>query len=134
MNHQHTNRQSERCRGFTLIEVLAALLLIAIVLPVVMKGVTLAGAAASDARRRTEAAGLAESKLNEIVATGQWQGAGALNGDFGTDWPDYRWEATVQPWAGDSTSSSIQQIDLRVIWIARGHEDSLALSTLRIQG
>ncbi len=116
-------------RAFTLVEVLAALLLIAIVLPVVMQGISLATNAASDAKRRTEAAGLAESKLGEIVATRQWL-AGGLSGDFAPDWPDYRWEALLQPYANDSSGKSVQQIDLRVIWTARSREQSVSVSTL----
>ncbi len=115
--------------AFTLVEVLAALLLIAIVLPVVMQGISLATNAASDARRRTEAAGLAESKLDEVVATRQWL-AGSLSGDFTPDWPDYRWEASLQPYANDSSGKSVQQIDLRVIWTARNREQSVSVSTL----
>jgi general secretion pathway protein I len=117
-----------RRRGFTMIEVLATVALLAIVLPAVMEGVTLATSAGGLARHRTEAAGLAESKLKELVATGDWQ-AGILSGEF-DDWPQYRWEATVTAWSQDVTSSSIQQIDLRVIWTARGREDSITLSTL----
>ncbi len=118
-----------RTRGFTLVEVLAALMLMAIVLPAVMQGVSLSTAAATAARRRSEAAGLAGSKLAEIVSTGQWQGGG-LSGDFGDDWRDYRWEATVQPWSEDTTDAGLQQIDLRVSWLFRGRDASVTVSTL----
>jgi len=118
-----------RRRGFTLIEVLATLMLLAIVFPVLMQGITLASGAGDAARRRTEATGLAQSKLAEIVANGQWQ-QGNLSGDFGSDWPAYRWEATVQPWALDNTNESLQQIDLRVIWTARGRENAVSFTTL----
>jgi len=125
--HAHEAQRSHS--AFTLVEVLAALMLIAIVIPVVMQGITVAANTASAARHRNEATGLAESKLAEIVATAQWQ-TGTLAGDFSPDWPDYRWEATVQPWAQDTSDASLQQIDLRLIWNARGRENSLTLSTL----
>jgi general secretion pathway protein I len=115
--------------GFTLVEVLAAMLLIAIVLPAVMQGITLATKAGSTARARTEAAGLGQSKLAELVATGQWQD-GSLAGDFSPDWPAYRWEATTQAWSQDTAGAGLQEIDLRVIWMARGQEESVTLSTL----
>jgi type II secretory pathway pseudopilin PulG len=111
------------------VEVLAALLLIAIVLPAVMKGIALSTNAGNDAKRRTEAVGLAQSKLNELVATESWQGV-VLQGDFGTDSPGYTWDASVQAWPGDSTSLSIQQIDVHVKWQSRNREDSVTLSTL----
>jgi general secretion pathway protein I len=116
-------------RGFTLIEVLAAMLLMAIVLPTVMQGVAAATRTASDSRHRTEAAGLAEEKLNEILATGQWQG-GTLAGDFGNDWPAYTWQANVNGWAADTTSVGLQQIDLSVHWNGPTRQQSVTLSTL----
>jgi hypothetical protein len=95
----------------------------------VMQGITSAAAASSATRRRTEAAGLAESKLGEILATLQWQG-GVMQGDFGPDWPDYHWQATLVPWALDTSTSNLQEIDLRVIWRANNREDSVTVSTL----
>ena len=49
--------------GFTLVEVLASLALVAVILPVAMEGVSLAVGAAGLARDRIEAASLAETKL-----------------------------------------------------------------------
>jgi prepilin-type N-terminal cleavage/methylation domain-containing protein len=115
--------------GFTLVEVLATMMLIAIVLPAVMQGVSVATKAGADARRRTEAAGLASSKLAEIIATGQWQG-GVMAGDFSPDWPDYRWQASVGNWPGDTSNVSLQEVDLSVFWTERGREDSVRVSTL----
>jgi hypothetical protein len=117
-------------------------MLIAIVLPAIMKGIALSSSAATTARRRTEAAGLAEAKLQEIIATDQWQNGGNLSGDFGSDWPDYTWQATVTPWTQTTTysassastnstaDSTLQQVDLRVMWKSRGRDDSLTISTL----
>ena len=123
-------------RGFTLIEVLAALLLMEVVLPVVMNGVSISTRAAGVARHRDEASGLARAKLSELVVTGLWQN-GNLAGDFSPDWPDYRWEASIQGQVnssvGSSTQVTLQQLDLRVIWSSRSSEDSLTLSTLVYQ-
>ena len=115
--------------GFTLIEVLAAMLLIGIVLPVVMQGVMAATRAGSDAHRRTEAATLAQSKLQELTVTGQWDG-GTLSGDFGADWPAYRWQATVADWANDAQGVGMQQVDVSVTWTDRGRPASLTVSGL----
>ncbi len=125
---QHDNsfatRRSLR-RGFTLIEVLATLLLMTIALPVIMKAVSMATSAGSVAKRRVEATTLADSKINELVATGQWQN-GQLSGDFGTDWPDYTWSAQVNDYDGVN-----KEIDVTINWPGRGgYEDALTLSTL----
>jgi prepilin-type N-terminal cleavage/methylation domain-containing protein len=116
-------------RAFTLIEVLAAMLLIAIVLPVVMQGITAGAGSSSTTRRRTEASGLAEAKLGELIATGDWQG-GVLSGDFSPDWSDYKWQATVTAWTQDTTNSNLQEIDLRVFWKADNREDSVTVASL----
>lgn len=128
-NERRSARSRSSRDGFTLIEVLAAMLLIAIALPAVMKGIAAASSSASSTRHRSEAAGLAEAKLNELVVSNDWQGS-LLAGDFGQDWPEYRWQATVQAWPLDTTSAGIQELDLRVIWMSRGQEDSLMVSTL----
>ena len=116
-------------RGFTLIEVLAALLLMAIVLPSVMRGISTATQAAAAARHRTEAAGLAQAELAQIVASQQWQN-GNLSGDFGAAWPGYSWKATVSAWQQDNTDENIDEIDLEVQWMDRNRPDSVTFSTL----
>jgi prepilin-type N-terminal cleavage/methylation domain-containing protein len=127
-------RQHPR-RGFTLIEVLVTILFMAIVLPPVMQGIALSNRVGHSAQRRTEAATLGQSKLAEIaqnITTGQQQ-SGNSTGDFGSDFPSYHWESTVQDWPQDSTSAGIQQIDLKIIWTEGGHEESLTLTTIAYQ-
>lgn len=112
-------------RGFTLVEALATLVLVAIILPVAMRGISLATAAAGHARRQVEAAALAEAKLAELVVTGGWQDAD-LAGDFGDDHPDYAWLAEV----AEREEATLRQLDVHVLWVARGAEHSVTLSTL----
>lgn len=130
---------SQRDRGFTLIEVLAAMLLIAIVLPAAMHGISLGARAASMAKHRTTAAQLGSSKLQEIVATGQWESSTNLAGDFsleGPEYQDYRWMAQVQQWnqrgvnQQDIQPQTLSELDLKVIWTSRGQEQSMTFSTL----
>jgi len=119
-------RRGRRASGFTLIEVLATLVIIAIVLPVAMQGISIATNAASDSRRRVEAAALGESRLAEFIATLEWQNGGG-GGDFGEDWPDYRWTADVYDWS----ETNMKEIDMRVIWKGRsGQDKSIILTTL----
>ena len=130
----HINRAGA-CRpgparsAFTLIEVLAAMLLIGIVMPVVMQGITAATRAGSGARHRTEAATLADAKLAELTATNAWDG-GTLSGDFGSDWPTYSWQATVAPWAGDVNAVGLQQLDVKVSWHDAGQTPSVTVTSL----
>ena len=127
------NRGPHNSRGgFTLVEVLVTLLLMGLVLPTIMRGISLASAVASDSHRRTEAAGLGQAKLAEIVADDLWE-SGTLSGDFSPDFPQYRWQANVAAWAGDQSGVGLQQIDLTVSWESRNRQQSLTLSSLAYQ-
>jgi len=116
-------------RAFTLVEVLATLVLVAIILPVAMSGISLALETAGVSRRQTEATALAHAKMEEIVATGQLQNA-ELTGDFAPDQPEYRWVAQVGDWQG----TQVRQLDVQVSWNQRGRDRSVTLTTLAYTG
>jgi len=116
-------------RGFTFVEILATLTLLAIVLPVVMTGISLSLSVASLAKQQAQASSLAHAKLMELAVEGQWQQA-SLSGDFGEDWPEYRWTAQVSDWDG----GVLEQLDVTVWWRYRGAERSGTLSTLVYTG
>lgn len=118
--------------GFTLPEVLATMLLLAIVLPVIMKGISLATSTGDQARRRTEASTLAQSKLDELLGTGSWAG-GISQGDFGAEWPDYHWSDVVTDWT-QGTQAGLEQLEVHVSWQGRGGEESVVVTTLVYNG
>ncbi|HYO09332.1 MAG TPA: type II secretion system protein [Tepidisphaeraceae bacterium] len=113
-------------RGFTLVEVLATLVLMGIVLPVAMRGLSLALAAASVAKHTTEAAALAQTKLNELTTT---SATGSLNatGDFAPEHPDYTWTAT-----STQRDYGLTQLDVRVAWPERDGQRTVDVSTLYV--
>jgi prepilin-type N-terminal cleavage/methylation domain-containing protein len=80
------SRRIDPTRGFTLIEVLASLLLMAIVIPVAMQGVSTASRAGLLGQRKAAAMRVAERMLEELVITGdtsQSTASGTLqDGDF----------------------------------------------------
>ena len=116
--------------AFTLIEALVAIAIIAAVLPILMSGISIATRAATLAKQRNLATSLAESKLNEIIATNDWQ-TGGLSGDFGDDAPGYTWSANVTQYSDpDLTTQDLQQIDLTVSWKSRSTTREVVLSTL----
>ena len=112
-------------RGFTLVEALVSMVLLAVILPVAMQGISLALRLGEDAKHRDEAATLAGGKLDELTATGSWNN-GPTSGDFGAAWPGYRWTATTQTWV-DSNST---QLTVEVFWTARQVERSVSIATL----
>jgi prepilin-type N-terminal cleavage/methylation domain-containing protein len=128
----NASRRRARRGGFTLVEVLATLLLLAIALPAIGRGFALSSRAAELARTRTDAGGLAESKLNELVATGVWQSGGNMTGGF-DDHPEFQWSATLAPWGvgqGAQGTNTVQQMDVVVTWKVPGGTDSVTVSTL----
>jgi prepilin-type N-terminal cleavage/methylation domain-containing protein len=112
--------------GFTFVELLVTMVLIAIVMPVVMQSIGLCTRLAGQSRREVEAACLAKTKLTELTAAQDWQ-SGSNRGDFGTDWPGFEWSMAVATWADDS---AVTQIDLTVTWHSAGRERKTILSTL----
>lgn len=118
-------RRTVNFKAFTLIEVLASFVLIAIIIPVAMKGVSLSTRLTAKSKQQVEAVSLARTKLAEILSSEEWQ-SGNASGDFGSDWPNYRWSVQINDWI----QSSLNQLDLRVFWFAQGREQSVTLTTL----
>lgn len=126
--------------GFTLIEVLAAIVLVGIVVPVAMEAISLSMRSASDAKRKVEAVMLAENKLTELATglvlestggamPGGSSSLGAMGGDFGPDWPEYRWESRRV-----ERDVDLSEVQVRVVWTSRGDERAVSLSTLVYTG
>ena len=118
--------EMRRClKGFTFIELLATVVLIAVIMPVAMGGISLCTSLAGQSRRQIEAATLAKTKLTELAVGRDWETTNK-SGDFGKDWPDYRWTAAVAEW----TDPTMRRLDLTVFWQSRNQQRSVTLSTL----
>lgn len=114
--------------GFTFVEILATMALLAIVLPTVMSGISLCLSTASLAKTEAQAASLCESKLGELVTVGPLD-QDSQAGDFGADLPGYRWTAQMSDWDQAGTTG-LRQLDLTVYWTFRNTERSVTLTTL----
>src|ERR1051325_10328086 len=115
-----------RQAAFTLAEVLAALLFMAIVIPVAMQGLRIASRAGSVAERKAVGARLAERKLNELIVTGQWQSA-AQKGTVREGLQEYQWQLQSEPWSEDG---AMRQLTVQVDVPVQGREYPVAVSTL----
>jgi len=130
VTHRPTTRTAVAGRrGFTIVELLATLVLVGIVLPVVVHGVLLCLDTAAFATQQAEAAALARSKLDELVVTGQYYES-EMEGDFGEDRPEYEWTAFVDEWE----DSRLARLDVLVTWTRRQQEHEVVLSTLVYTG
>jgi prepilin-type N-terminal cleavage/methylation domain-containing protein len=122
---QNAERRTVRIGGFTFIELLATVVLLGIIMPVAMQSIGLCTRLGGQSRGHIEAASLARTKLTELTTSGDWS-AGGKTGDFGTDWPGYRWTAAVSNWS----DSVVSQLDVTVTWQSQGRERSVTFSTL----
>lgn len=120
-----------RCdsRGFTFVEILAAMLFMAIVIPVTIQGITIANRAGIVAERKRLAGELANRKLTEILLEDTWRD-GDQEGDFedlGEDQPlSYTWKLSTTAWEEDA----MRLITLEVFYKVQEREYSVSLSTL----
>ncbi|MEO6246010.1 MAG: type II secretion system protein [Opitutaceae bacterium] len=114
-----------RPRGFTLAEVLAALLFMAILIPVTMQGVAVASRAGILGQRKATAMRIAERVLNEQIASGQIGTAtpygNVIDGDI-----SYPWTMLTEPW----TEDAMTVVTVRVSFDVQGTTFDIAASTL----
>ena len=111
--------------GFTFAEVLAAMVFLAILVPAILEGISISSRASVLCERGATAAELAQNKLDELILDGTWA-SGDAGGDFGDDWPGYRWETTQSTWDKDAMTL----LSVKVTFNVQGQERSVSLSTL----
>jgi general secretion pathway protein I len=105
-------------KGFTLLEVMIAVALIAVALVTLLGSQSQSVSYANSAKFETMASLLAQSKMSEILI----QDADALSGDsgdFGGDYQGYAWEVKVSDVAIDDLDTILEylkQIDITVTW------------------
>ena len=116
-------------RAFTLAEVLAALLFMAIVVPVAMQGLHIASLAGSVAQRKGEAARIGQKILNESLITTNWNQS-LQNGTIVEGQRQFRWTLRSDPWTQDPSQNVLRQLSVEVIFTAQNRDYSLKLSTL----
>ena len=143
-------------QAFTLAEVLAALMFVAIVIPVSIQALRLASLAGEVAERKLQATRVAERVLNESIVTTNWNTA-AQRGTALEGFREYRWTlhseiwsqaatnspnslsssssgpiGTVQPQVNDSTANQVVMnlVSVDVLYQVQDKEYSVRLSTL----
>ncbi len=115
--------------GFTFVEILAALMFLAILVPAVVGGLSLSNRLSVFSERSAVANELAENKMNEMLLDDAWASSGATRGDFGAEWPGYRWEMNQTGWKGD-TSNPMTELSMEVFFPVQGKEHNVRLATL----
>ena len=111
--------------AFTLVEVLAALTLMAIVIPVAVDAMRLANLAGQVGQRKAVAGRIAEGVLNESIVTGQLRGA-TQNGVIQEGAQQYQWSIRSEPWSQDA----MRLVTVQVRYPVQGRDYEVRLSTL----
>src|SRR5215471_489404 len=105
------------CRGlpsqaaFTLAEMLAALVFMAVLIPVAMEGLSVASRAGEVAARKGEAALIAERILNENIVTTNW-GTAYQSGTVRQHGQDFKWTLRTDAWNQDPVQSQMQLLSV----------------------
>ena len=97
----------------------------AIVIPVVIQGISIANRAGVGAERKEIAVQLASNMLNQLSISNLWQTAQA-SGTFEQDYPGYAWSMQQQVWP----DGAMQQLTLEVTYPLQGRIFAVELSTL----
>ncbi len=114
-----------RNNGFTLVEVLAALLMMAIVIPVAMQGMSVASRAGNLGLRKAAAMRIADRVMDELVATNQISQSSASGTQTDGD-TTYNWTMQTTTWPLDSMT----QMTVQVTFTLQGTNYQVSADTL----
>jgi hypothetical protein len=129
---------SRRSQAFTLAEVLAAMLFLAIVIPTAVEALHISSLMGEVAARKGAAVRIADRVLNESLVTTNWTGS-AQNGTVAEGPIDYRWTLSAQNWPQAQTQNpasslnstiSMEMLTAQVTFQAQGKDYTVKLSTL----
>jgi len=122
------DEQIWRCdRGFTLVEILVTFVLIALIIPVAMEGISLATRLGIKSKQELKAGTLAETKLAEFLLSGDWSG-GDQSGQFEGDDSVFKWSLETTDW---EEQDSMKELNLSVGWTgSSGADHKVELSTV----
>jgi type II secretion system protein I len=111
-------------RGFTLVEVMTALVIFSVVIVAFIQGIGATVSVQADLIWEQRAAMLAENILEEIRYTNDLA-EGDNEGDFQGD-AEYHWSSTIEP----TDTDGLMQITVTITWFDGRRNGSYAVSTL----
>ncbi len=115
-------RQEFSNTGFTLLEVMVALLIIATSFVVLLHTRNQSVITADYAKRATVATLLASERMSDIEME-DFPDTGEDSSNFGDDYPEYRWKTSVS----DTTYENIREVKVEVLWDEGRSERSVGL-------
>lgn len=112
-------------RAFTLVEVLASLLMMAIIIPVAMEGMGIASRAGILGQRKVAALRIAERVIQETIIEAQTQQS-TSSGVTAEGDRSYPWNLRIENWPEDA----MQQLTVTVTFTVQGNPYEVSLTTL----
>ena len=128
-SRQPSGKAGIAAAGFTLAEVLAALLFMAIVIPAAIEGMHIASLAGTVAERKGEAARVAQRLLTENLVTTNWNQA-VQTGNLTEGQREFRWTIQNDLWSQDPNQNVMRLLTVEVFFTAQNREYSVRMSTL----
>ncbi|MBI2383434.1 MAG: type II secretion system minor pseudopilin GspI [Gammaproteobacteria bacterium] len=110
-------------RGFTLIEILAAVAILAIAMAAILSGMARYADNAAHLRQKTVALWVAHNRLTEIELEPEWPKIGRSDGTVETAGAEWRWEAAVI----ETPDPEVRRVNIRVL-APDGKAEAAALS------
>ena len=117
---------SEKKDGFTLVEILVTLAILAAVLPALLQAFASAARNQGLSDNSTTALYLLKFRMAEIEMNG-YPDIGEENGEFGEN-TRYRWRSIVEDIDSEDVEN-IRRVQVTVTWIHRNRERSMSMST-----
>ena len=111
-----------KLRGFTLIEVLIALVILAIALAAAARAASIATVGAEESKLRTLATWVAQNRLAELTATRSFPASGTSTGTSRMGGIDFEWQQT----ASDTPNVAFRKVEVEIRW----PNDTPSLTTL----
>jgi general secretion pathway protein I len=98
-------------RGFTLIEVLIALIILGVALLAAARAANIATSSAEESKLRTLATWVAQNRISLLTATRSFPPSGTATGSSTMGGIDFAWQQT----ASDTPNAAFRKIELRVL-------------------
>jgi hypothetical protein len=111
--------------AFTLAEVMAAMLFLAVVIPVAVEVLHVSSLGGEVAVRKSAAARVADRILSESLVTTNWSN-GTQSGTLSEGALDMKWKLSSQAW----TEDAMQLLTAEVTFSAQGKDYTVKMSTL----